>query len=40
MIGAGVWFEGQEGRLLWEQAKVLGRTGRTLTYLVLLEQEG
>ncbi len=34
-IDAGIWFDGLGRRAVWEDVKVLGRTGRILTYLAL-----
>jgi hypothetical protein len=39
-VAADVWFPGRAPLPLWEEAKLLGRSGLTLTSLVLSKQEG
>jgi hypothetical protein len=38
VVDTGIWFAGRGPGLLREEARVLGRTGRTLTYLVLTDE--
>jgi hypothetical protein len=40
LVKADVWFPEAPAQVLWEEAKVLGHTGRTLTFLVARDAAG
>lgn len=38
-VDSGLWFEGRRSRRIWEEARVLGRTGLVLTLMAVDEDE-